>query len=80
MDVKGTFLNELLKDEVHISQSKCFQNLHYPDHVLKIKESLYGFKQAPRVWYNQLTIFLLNFGFSRGIVDKTLLLKKMILP
>ena len=33
---------------------------------------LYGLKQAPRAWYETLTQFLLESGFTRGTIDKTL--------
>jgi hypothetical protein len=33
---------------------------------------LYGLKQAPREWYEKLTTYLLENGFTRGQVDQTL--------
>lgn len=42
MDVKSLLQNRYLKGEIHVG----FQNLHCPDHVLKLKKSLYRVKQA----------------------------------
>ncbi|RWR92079.1 Dimer_Tnp_hAT domain-containing protein/DUF4371 domain-containing protein [Cinnamomum micranthum f. kanehirae] len=33
-------------------------------------------ERAPRAWYERLTVFLLNNGFKRGSVDKTLFIKE----
>ncbi|GKE44308.1 retrovirus-related pol polyprotein from transposon TNT 1-94 [Tanacetum coccineum] len=39
-------------------------------------KALYGFKQAPRVWYNELSNFLVSKGFSKGSIDPTLFITK----
>ena len=44
MDVKTTFLNELLKEDVYVAQPKGFIDPHFPDHVLYLKKTLYGLK------------------------------------
>ncbi|CAM8899909.1 unnamed protein product [Rhodiola kirilowii] len=36
---------------------------------------MYGLKQAPRAWYKHLTVFLVDHGYVRGGVDKTLFVK-----
>nr|GEV06932.1 retrovirus-related Pol polyprotein from transposon TNT 1-94 [Tanacetum cinerariifolium] len=58
MDVKTTYLNRILKEEVYVSQPKGFVNHDHPNHVFKLKKSLYGLKQAPRAWYDLLFKFL----------------------
>ena len=40
-----------------------------------MKKALYGLKQAPRAWYDRLTTFLVEKGYKRGGVDKTLFIK-----
>ena len=37
---------------------------------------MYGLKQAPRAWYERLSNFLLEKGFSKGKVDTTLFFKR----
>ncbi|GJU97551.1 ribonuclease H-like domain-containing protein [Tanacetum coccineum] len=39
-------------------------------------KALYGLHQAPRAWYDTLSTYLLENGFRRGIIDKTLFIKK----
>ncbi|GKE33998.1 retrovirus-related pol polyprotein from transposon TNT 1-94 [Tanacetum coccineum] len=72
IDVKTTFLNGPLKEEVYINQSDGFVDPHHPDKVYRLKKGLYGLKQAPRVWYDELSNFLVSKGFSKGYIDPTL--------
>nr|GEX08748.1 retrovirus-related Pol polyprotein from transposon TNT 1-94 [Tanacetum cinerariifolium] len=55
MDVKTTFLNGILCEEVYAIQSDEFVDQENLNHVYKIKKDLYGLKQAPRAW-----IFLMD--------------------
>nr|GEY34153.1 hypothetical protein [Tanacetum cinerariifolium] len=48
MDVKTTFFNGNLREEVYNSQSNGFVDQGNPNHVYKLKKALYGLKQAPR--------------------------------
>ncbi|KAI3770338.1 hypothetical protein L6452_01466 [Arctium lappa] len=50
MDVKTTFLNGILKEEVYVSQPEGFVNQENPNHVYILDKALYGLKQAPRAW------------------------------
>nr|GFA87835.1 retrovirus-related Pol polyprotein from transposon TNT 1-94 [Tanacetum cinerariifolium] len=53
MDVKTTFLNGILKEEVYVGQPTGFVSKQYPDHVYALDKALYGLKQAPRAWYDE---------------------------
>nr|GFB98719.1 retrovirus-related Pol polyprotein from transposon TNT 1-94 [Tanacetum cinerariifolium] len=55
MDVKTTFLNGELKEEVYVSQPKGFVDPDHWTHVYCQKKALYGLKQAPRAWYDTLS-------------------------
>ncbi|GKE56158.1 retrovirus-related pol polyprotein from transposon TNT 1-94, partial [Tanacetum coccineum] len=48
MDVKTTFLNGILREEVYVSQPDGFVDQDNPNHMYKLKNALYGLKQAPR--------------------------------
>ncbi|GKB99270.1 retrovirus-related pol polyprotein from transposon TNT 1-94 [Tanacetum coccineum] len=72
MDIKTTFLNGELKEEVYVSQQEGFVDQDNPSHVYKLKKTLYGLKQAPRAWYAMLSSFLISQQFSKGAVDPTL--------
>ncbi|GJT42750.1 retrovirus-related pol polyprotein from transposon TNT 1-94 [Tanacetum coccineum] len=50
MDVKTTFLNGPLKEEVYVNQPDGFVDPHHPDKVYCLKKALYGLKQALRAW------------------------------
>ncbi|GKA33877.1 retrovirus-related pol polyprotein from transposon TNT 1-94 [Tanacetum coccineum] len=76
MDVKTTFLNGPLKEEVYINQPDGFVDPHHPDKVYRLKKALYGLKQAPRAWYGELSNFLVSKGFSKGSIDPTLFITK----
>nr|GEV33422.1 hypothetical protein [Tanacetum cinerariifolium] len=75
MDVKTAFLHSLLKEDVYVCQPEGFINADHPSHVYKLKKALYGLKKAPRAWYDELSTFLLQNGFSKGIIDLTLFTK-----
>nr|GEV66944.1 retrovirus-related Pol polyprotein from transposon TNT 1-94 [Tanacetum cinerariifolium] len=47
MDVKTSFLNGELKEEVYVSQPEGFVDPDHSTHVYRLKKALYGLKQAP---------------------------------
>nr|GEV48340.1 hypothetical protein [Tanacetum cinerariifolium] len=67
MDVKTTFLNGPLKEEVYVAQPDGFVNPDHPEKVYRLKKALYGSKQAPRAWYDELSKFLTSKGFTKGL-------------
>ena len=68
-------LNGYLQDEVYVEQPPGFENPNLPNHVYKLQKALYGLKQAPTAWYERLSKVLLEKGFTRGNIDKTLFTK-----
>ncbi|GJX42300.1 putative ribonuclease H-like domain-containing protein [Tanacetum coccineum] len=76
MDVKSAFLYGTIEEEVYVCQPPSFENLQFPDKVCKVEKALYGLHQAPRAWYETLSTYLLENGFRRGTIDKTLFIKK----
>ena len=75
MDVKSTFLNGELEEEVYTEQPQGFEQSDHGDVVCRLKKALYGLKQAPRAWYARLDKYLQQQGFKRGSVDNNLYIK-----
>ena len=75
MDVKSAFLNGELEEEVYVEQPPGFEDSEFSDFVYLLFKALYGLKQAPQKWYDTLSEFLLENGFSRDVIDKTLFFK-----
>lgn len=75
MDVKSTFLNGKLKEEVYVAQPPGFEDPKNPDKVFRLKKALYGLKQDPRAWYGTLKEFLMKKGFKPGSLNPTLFTK-----
>nr|GEY53661.1 hypothetical protein [Tanacetum cinerariifolium] len=66
MDVKTTFLNGPLKEEVYVAQPNGFVDPDHPEKVYRLRKALYGLKQAPGAWYDELSTFLTSKGFTKG--------------
>jgi hypothetical protein len=58
MDVKSSFLNGELEEEVYIEQPEGFQLSENINYVCKLKKALYGLIRAPRAWYSRLDKYL----------------------
>ncbi|GJT12046.1 retrovirus-related pol polyprotein from transposon TNT 1-94 [Tanacetum coccineum] len=78
MDVKTSFLNGELKEEVYVSQPEGFVDPDHPTHVYRLKKALYGLKQVPRAWYQasptkkHLEALKRVFRYLRGTINKGL--------
>ena len=75
MDVKSSFLNGNLEEEVYIEQPEGFQLNNKGYYVCNLKKSLYGLKQAPKAWYARLDSYLQKQGVKRGSVYNNLYCK-----
>ncbi|GJU64628.1 retrovirus-related pol polyprotein from transposon TNT 1-94 [Tanacetum coccineum] len=65
INVKTTFLNGPLKEEVYVSQThwQMYTRLCRP--CLQVEEIVYGLKQALQAWYNKLSSFLIEYHFTK---------------
>jgi hypothetical protein len=77
MDVKTTFLNGVIEDEVYIEQPQGFEVEDRKSHVCRLKKALYGLKQAPRAWYGRIDNFLMILGFTKSKSDSNIYFKIM---
>ncbi|GJS33554.1 putative ribonuclease H-like domain-containing protein [Tanacetum coccineum] len=76
MDVKSSFLYGKIEEEVYVCQPPGFKDPNFLDRVYKVEKALYGLHQAPRAWYETLSTYLLDNGFQRGKIDKTLFIRR----
>eukprot|EP00253_Pinus_taeda_P016764 PITA_16764 len=76
MDVKSTFLNGVLKEEVYVEQPRGYEVEGQKHKVCKLKKALYGLKQAPRAWYNRIDAYLIENGFDKCDGEPTLYIKE----
>ncbi|GKD08889.1 putative ribonuclease H-like domain-containing protein [Tanacetum coccineum] len=75
IDVKSAFLYGKIEEEVYVCQPSGFEDPDFLDRVYKVEKALYGLHQAPRAWYETLSTYLLDNGFQRGKIDKTLFIR-----
>lgn len=73
MDVNSAFLNGELKEEIYMQQPEGF--IKDKSKVCKLIKSLYGLKQASRVWYQRFDEFIIRKGFKRCESDQCLYTK-----
>ena len=62
MDVKTASLNGSLDCEIYMSQPEGFVDPDRPNHVCKLKKSIYGLKQSARCWNTTLDEYLKSVG------------------
>ena len=77
MDVKTSFHNGVIEEQVYIEQPQVFEVEDRANHVCKFKKALYGLKQAPRAWYGRIDSFLTSLGFTKSKYDPNLYFKVM---
>nr|KYP46794.1 Retrovirus-related Pol polyprotein from transposon TNT 1-94 [Cajanus cajan] len=79
MDINNAFFHDSLSKDIYMSQPYGFVHPQHPNYVCKLKKSLYGLKQALRVWYQSLKAFLLSYGFTNARFDTSCLYIIMIM-
>ncbi|GJT50671.1 retrotransposon protein, putative, ty1-copia subclass [Tanacetum coccineum] len=67
MDVKTTFLNGFLEEEIYMEQPKGFIDPNHPRKVCKLQRSIYGLKQASRSWNKRFDEEIKKFGFHQNL-------------
>ncbi|GAU43786.1 hypothetical protein TSUD_378110 [Trifolium subterraneum] len=69
LDVKSTFLNGPLEEDIYVKQPPSFELKGKEDKVLKLNKALYDLKQAPRAWNKRIDQFLVMQGFVKCSVE-----------
>jgi hypothetical protein len=70
MNVKTTFLNGELDEEIYMEQPAGFVASDQEGMVCKLLKSLYGLKQAPKQWHEKFDRTLTYVGFVVNEADK----------
>jgi len=76
LDVKSSFLNHILLEEIYVQQPEGFEVAGHEHKVYKLHKALYGLRQAPRAWYSRIDTHLIQLGFKRSENEATLYLKQ----
>lgn len=72
MDVKTAFLNGDLNEVIYMKQPQGFIHKETENLVCLLGKSIYGLKQSPRMWNENIKSFLFKLGFVRSIKDNGL--------
>ena len=75
MNVKSSFLNGYIDEEIYVEQPQRYEVLGQEHKVYRLKKALYGLKQAPRAWYSCIDSYLIENGFHRSESEPTLYTK-----
>jgi len=68
MDIKGAYLNGILKENIYMEQPEGFDD--GTGRICRLIKTLYGLKQSGHEWNKALDSKLIKFGFSRLISDQ----------
>ena len=63
MDIKTTFLNGFIKEELYMMQPEGFVNPKGANKVCKLQRSIYGLVQASRSWNKRFDSVIKAYGF-----------------
>ncbi|KAK1418428.1 hypothetical protein QVD17_27572 [Tagetes erecta] len=74
LDVDNAFLYGDLNEEVYMKPPEGYYS-SAETRVCKLKRSLYGLKQASRMWNEKLVGVLVNYGFIQSKCDHSLFIK-----
>ncbi|CAL8153387.1 unnamed protein product [Prunus armeniaca] len=78
LDVKSSFLNGELEEEVYVEQPQGYVEKGREDKVYLLRKALYGLKKAPRAWNNKIDHYFQQNGFTRSLSEPSLYLKKEV--
>eukprot|EP00253_Pinus_taeda_P012957 PITA_12957 len=70
MDVKTTFLNGLIEEDMYIKKPKGFDTIDRKSHVYRLKRVLYSLEQEAHAWFTKIDIYLTSLGFTKSEADE----------
>ena len=69
LDVTTAFLYGEIDYDIYMRQPPGFIDPKHPNYVCKLKKSIYGLKQSPRIWNETLTKAVVAFGLIQSELD-----------
>jgi hypothetical protein len=69
MDVKTTFLNRNLTEDVYMTQPESFVDPRHAGKICKLQKSIYGLKQASQSWNLCFDEVVKGFGFIMNVEE-----------
>ncbi len=75
LDVETAFLNGKLAEEIYLEIPEGFEDFDRKKKVFKLNKSIYGLKQASRVWNDLFSSELINLGLVRSTADPCIFIK-----
>lgn len=72
MDIITTFFHGPCKEEVYVKHPEGFLVPGKEHLVYRLKKALYGLRQAPKLWYDEIDHYLKHISFKPGMGDHNL--------
>lgn len=72
MDVKTTFLNGMIEEEIYVHQSRVFKIHGRDTYICRLKKALYGFNLVTWACYARMDESLSKLGFVKTSADSNL--------
>jgi hypothetical protein len=69
MDVKTTFLNDLIEEDGHINQLRGFEVRGNETYGCILNNSLYGINQTPHAWCSKIEEYMLSLGLTKATIN-----------
>ena len=69
LDIENAFLHDDLQEEVYMEQPLGFVAQGEIGRVCRLRKSLYGLKQSPRVWFGKFSQAIEEFGMQKSKSD-----------
>jgi hypothetical protein len=69
MDVKTTFLNGNLTEDVYMTQLEGFVDPKHAGKIYKLQKSIYGLKQASQRWNLRFDEVVKGYGFIKNVEE-----------